>query len=146
MRSDMQELNDLVGCELSTVAFVRDYVEFQFDGPVLRSLAPPVAILDSIRHEFPQAGSRDALCELIGRLVEGATELPDRLSVSFAGDALLEISRNSSKDTLFEVAHFIPMLGGRRDGASMLIWENLRSARTGSDDEGAAGDSGYGED
>jgi hypothetical protein len=134
MRSDMQELKDLVGCELSTVAFVRDYVEFQFDGPVLRSLAPPVVVLDGIRHEFPQAGSRDALCELIGRPVEGATELPDRLSVSFAGDALLEISRSSSKDTLFEVAHFIPMLGGKRDGASMLIWENLRSARTGSDD------------
>jgi hypothetical protein len=134
MTGDMRELEDLVGCELSAVAFVRDYVEFQFDGPVLRSLAPPVVIVGALRHEFPQAGSRDALCELIGRLVEGAAELSDRLSVSFAGDVLLEIPRSSSKDTLFEVAHFVPMPGGKYDVASMIIWENLRSARTGSDD------------
>jgi hypothetical protein len=127
--SDARELEDLVGCELGTVAFVRDYVEFQFDGPILRSLAPPVVVVGGFRHEFPQAGSRDVLCELIGRLVAGAAELPDRLSVSFAGGAVVEIPRSSSKDTLFEVAHFIPTVGGKRDGASMIIWENLRSTR-----------------
>jgi hypothetical protein len=134
MTRDVRELEDLVGCELSTVAFVRDYVEFLFDGPVLRSLTPPVIIAGGRRHEFPQAGSRDVLCELIGRVVENAVELPDRLSVSFAGGAVVEIPRSSSKDTLFEVAHLIPKIGGQREGASMLVWENLHFAPTGSDD------------
>lgn len=133
MTSDVRELEDLVGCELGTVAFVRNYVEFIFDGPVLRSLTPPVVIVGSLRHEFPQAGSRDVLCELIGRLVDGAAELPDRLSVSFAGGAAIEIPR-SGKDTVFEVAELVPTIGGKRDVASMIVWENLHLARTGSDD------------
>jgi len=32
--------DDLVDEELSAVCFVRDYVEFQFDGPTLRALTP----------------------------------------------------------------------------------------------------------
>jgi hypothetical protein len=133
MRSDVMELEDLIGCELGTVAFVRDYVEFIFDGPVLRSLAPPVVTVGGRRHEFPQVGSRDVLCELIGRIVEDATELSDRLSVSFTGDALVEIPRYS-KDAGPEVAHFVPLRDGKYDVPSMMIWENLRSTRTGSND------------
>lgn len=133
MTTDVRELKDLVGCELGTVAFVRNYVEFIFDGPVLRSLTPPVVIVNGVRHEFPQAGSRDVLCELIGQIVEGATELPDRLSVSFARGAVVEIPR-SGKDAVFEVAELVPIIGGKRDVASMIVWENLHFARTGSDD------------
>jgi hypothetical protein len=128
MMSDVNELEDLVGCELGTVAFVRNYVEFIFDGPVLRSLTPPVVIVDGLRHEFPQPGSRDVLCELIGRVVEGAGELPDRLSVSFAGGSVVEIPR-SGKDAVFEVAELIPVIGGKLHVASMIVWENLYSAR-----------------
>ena len=89
------ELEDLVGWELSTVAFVRDYVEFHFDGPILRSLARPIVCAGSARHEFPEVGSRDALCDLIGREVEGADDLPDRLSLRFSDDAILDIPKAS---------------------------------------------------
>jgi hypothetical protein len=126
MTSDVRELSDLVGCALSTVAFVRDYVEFRFDGPILRSLAPPVVTVDGIHVEFPREGSRDALCELIGRLVEDVKELPDRLLVNFADSAIVEIPRHS-KEAGPEVAHFVPMLGGEYDLASMITWENLLS-------------------
>jgi hypothetical protein len=123
MVKDVRELADLVGLELSAVAFVRDFVEFQFDGPVLRSHVPPVLVADDIRHEFPQAGSRDALCELIGRTVDGTQELSDRLLVSFDGGALVEIMRCSDY-TAPEVAHFVPMINGKRSVAEMTIWEN----------------------
>ena len=42
----MQRVEDLVGEELAAVAFVRDYVEFHFDGPVLTSLTDPIAVVD----------------------------------------------------------------------------------------------------
>lgn len=125
MVKDVRKIEDLIGLELSAVAFVRDFVEFQFDGPVLRSLVPPVLVAGDVRHDFPHAGSRDALCELIGRTVNGAQELPDRLVVSFAGGALIEIMRYSDHAGP-EVAHFVPMVGGKRHGAGMMIWENLR--------------------
>ena len=33
------ELAELVGSQLNTVAFVMDYVEFKFNGPILRALS-----------------------------------------------------------------------------------------------------------
>jgi hypothetical protein len=62
-------VESLVGEELSTVSFVRDYVEFHFDGPVLRAIANPRVEDGSRVAVFPGAGSRDALCALIGRIV-----------------------------------------------------------------------------
>jgi hypothetical protein len=121
--SDVNELRDLVGLELSAVSFVRDYVEFEFDGPVLRSLASPIVSVDGVRWEFPHPGSRDAMCELIGRAVVEAQDLPERLLLGFAGDAIVEVPL-SGEDAGPEVAHFIPMVNGKRHGESMRIWEN----------------------
>jgi hypothetical protein len=39
MVSNVLQFRDLVGLELGSVCFVRDYVELHFDGPVFRSLA-----------------------------------------------------------------------------------------------------------
>lgn len=71
MSKIVQELRDLVGEEISAVCFVRDYVEFHFDGPVLRSLTNPIVVDHGARHLFPEPGSRDALCRLIGSTVRG---------------------------------------------------------------------------
>ena len=127
---DVNELEDLGGRELSTVAFVRDYVEFHFDGPILRSLARPIVHAGGVRHEFPEAGSRDALCGLIGRVVEGADDLPDRLSLRFSDDAILDIPK-ASDDAGAEVAHFVPTVKGKLDVASMMTWENVLPTRGG---------------
>jgi hypothetical protein len=51
---------DLVGCEVSGVSFVRDYVEVLFDGPVLRSLASPMVREGERVTRFPEEGSRRA--------------------------------------------------------------------------------------
>jgi hypothetical protein len=62
-------LKDLIGREISAVAFVRDYVEFHFDGPILRSVAAPYVAVGEAVYRFPKPGSRDALCLVIGATI-----------------------------------------------------------------------------
>ncbi len=59
----------MIGEELSAVSFFRDYVEFHFDGPVLRALNNPIADINGETIEFPKEGSRDALCSFVGKKV-----------------------------------------------------------------------------
>lgn len=62
--------DELLGREITGVAFRRDGVEFAFSGTiVVRSAAPSVTIGEST-YRFPTAGSRDALCLVIGSTVE----------------------------------------------------------------------------
>jgi hypothetical protein len=63
-------LKDLIGREISAVAFVRDYVEFHFVGPILRSRANPQVAVGEAVYCFPKPGSRDALCLVIGATVQ----------------------------------------------------------------------------
>jgi hypothetical protein len=107
---------------------VMNYVEFHLNGTVVRSLSSPVVIERGERHEFPSHGSRDALCRLIGRSVEHALDEPDRLLLRFTEDATVKIPKRDPAGGA-EVAHFIPMVAGTREGASMVIWENLVSSR-----------------
>lgn len=65
----LKEPGDLVGREVSAVAFARDSVEFHFDGPVLRSRAAPQVVVGEAVYHFPKPGSRDALCLVLGATV-----------------------------------------------------------------------------
>ncbi len=62
---NIRRLNDLIGEQLNEICFVMDYVELQFNGPILRVLTDVVVEHDGQRRVFPGPGSRDALCELI---------------------------------------------------------------------------------
>jgi hypothetical protein len=62
-------IGDLKGEEISTVAFVRDYVEFRFDGPILHCFADPKIKIRETVFQFPETGSRDALCSVIGSTI-----------------------------------------------------------------------------
>jgi hypothetical protein len=66
----LKEPADLVGLEISAVAFARDGVEFHFDGPILRSRADPQVFIGEVVYHFPKPGSRDALCLVIGATVQ----------------------------------------------------------------------------
>lgn len=118
------EFARLAGCELSAVCFVRNYVEFHFDGPVLRCLAPPVVRSQGWTFEFPEEGSRDVLCGLIGQTVEQAEDASDRLTLSFPKDIEV-VMLKSSPGTGPEVGHLVPVTDGAPDVASMVTWENL---------------------
>lgn len=62
-------LEDLVGEELSSVSFVQDYVQFDFNGPLLTSFADPIVQVEDQTLRFPEGASRDKPCSLIGQQV-----------------------------------------------------------------------------
>jgi hypothetical protein len=115
---------DLVGCEVSGVSFLRDFVEVLFDGPVLRSLASPMVREDDRVARFPEAGSREALCRLIGRTVEQAEDRSDALVLVVEGPIELTISMYDPGAGC-EAAHFMGMRDGKLDFGLLSIWESL---------------------
>lgn len=71
-------VGELLGQEVTGVAFVRDGVEFHFDGAIVRSLAAPCVTIGAVTYRFPKAGSRDALCLVIGSTVESQSLVEGR--------------------------------------------------------------------
>ena len=102
-------IEDLVGEPLSGVAFVQDYVEFHFDGSVVRSLTMPTVTVGSALHIFPQPGSRDALCSLIGLVVEEIrVKENDEIEIVFGGEGHIRIPLKDELKNGPEAAHFVP--------------------------------------
>ncbi len=128
--SAARDFEELIGQRVSAVCFVSNYVELHFDGPILRSLADPSVTVDGERHRFPERGSRDALCGLVGREVRIAEDRDDALSLFLTGDAEFHIPK-ASRDAGPEIAHYVPAVVGRLDVAAMAIWENLVPTRQG---------------
>lgn len=95
------------GEQLSAVAFVHDYVELHFDGPVIRALTNPVVTLGGRRVVFPDPGSRDALCQFIGRLVANV-ELHEGVSLSchFEGGGSIAVPLDDASYRGPEAMHF----------------------------------------
>jgi hypothetical protein len=122
------EFSRLTGRRLSAVCFVMDYVELDLDGPILRLLAPPRVSFPGRTVEFPQEGSRDALCDLIGQALQRADDREDRLALAFPNDVEIEMPK-ACAGVGPEVAHLVPMSEGSLDVASMVIWENLVPTR-----------------
>jgi hypothetical protein len=61
---------DVVGHRLTSVRFRAQTVEFDFAGVVVESRGHPIALSGSQRFRYPEEGSRDALCRLIGATVD----------------------------------------------------------------------------
>jgi hypothetical protein len=112
MQKEIQ-LQDLMGEPVSAVCFVQDYVELHFDGPILRCLIGPVLNSAEFNGKFPENGSRDALCSLIGQSVQ-TLSLDDyeKLEVVFASGATLVVPLDSANRTIPEALHFVPRVGG----------------------------------
>jgi hypothetical protein len=108
----------LLGEELNTVAFVMDYVEFHFNGPILRAIANPTLTQGKKSWSFPQPGSRDALCELIGSRVT-RVELNEGSRIVLETDSgyELEIPLDEASQRAGESAHFLP-----NGASSMMVW------------------------
>jgi hypothetical protein len=117
-------IENLVAEQLNAVSFVMDYVEFHFNGPVLRALSFPVLDYQERRVRFPEPGSRDALCSLIGSDV-AAVEVRehDRIELRTKQGHILTIPLDEASYRGAEAAHFIPAdSSGRLRVADMMIW------------------------
>ncbi len=71
-------VGELLGQEVTGIAFGRDGVEFRFAGAIVRSLAAPSVTIGESTYRFPKAGSRDALCLVIGSTGESLDQVERR--------------------------------------------------------------------
>jgi hypothetical protein len=85
-------LQAIVGCILSSVTFVADYVQFDFNGPGLTAYTLPVVSLGSQRVESGESGYRDALCLQIGRHIERVQADEHHVAIIFDGGSAISIS------------------------------------------------------
>ena len=80
-----------------------------FDGSILRALTPISVVIKQRRFVFPEAGSRDALCELIGRraiVIVICDEDSIRLAFDDASTVLIPLGEEFRSSP--EAAHFVP--------------------------------------
>jgi hypothetical protein len=113
---------DLQGLQLAGVAFVRDYVELLFDGPILRCYAPPEVVLGGRCVRFPEDGSRDALCELIGADVAAVRLGEDSLSIELGGNRQVRVEFTSAWEMGRDAAEFVPLLDGSLSPEQKVVW------------------------
>ena len=106
-RSPERALEPIVGRELSAVVFVRDYVQFEFDGVGLTALNLPVIKVGEKTLSFGQPGYRDTLCERIGQAVRSAcVEENEGILIDFEDGSTLSISLRSDDYSGPEAAIF----------------------------------------
>ena len=110
---EIEHIEDLVGEKFSGVGFVMDYVEFYFSGPVLRCLADPsIKLLDGY-YRFPELGSRDALCKLIGSTVVAVTiEEGKSMNLQTSEGTILSVQLADGSRWGSETMHFVPKPNG----------------------------------
>lgn len=83
--------------ELSCVVFVRDYLQFVFEGDgqnfTLNTLTLPTTAICKKTYDSHSLGWRDALCSLINKIVKTAiVEERDSIKIIFDNGDMLEIS------------------------------------------------------
>lgn len=108
MANSSPSIESIVGEQLSAVSFVQDYVEFHFDGPVVRALSNPTVRGPSVKATFPDKGSRDALCSAIGRIVR-SVEVDDdhRAEIGLDGECVITIPLGADNHRGTEAMHFV---------------------------------------
>ncbi|MGV8838785.1 MAG: hypothetical protein ACWA6X_00625 [Bauldia sp.] len=106
----------LEGSELASVVFVRDYVQFCFEGAVNHTLT---AVTHPRVHERDQwlvwddPGYRDALCRRIDATVRNASDLAEvALRLEFDDGASIEVSLRPDDHRAAEAALLDPEGGG----------------------------------
>jgi hypothetical protein len=120
---NVNSVHDLVGETVDTVCFVADYVELDFAGPIVRFLLYPVTIgCGSSQVNFPEAGSRDALCLLIGRAVTGVDLSESALVLSFDESTVVTARIDEADARGPESVQFVPWENGRPNVAAMDAW------------------------
>ncbi|MFE3193695.1 hypothetical protein ACFXHA_32165 [Nocardia sp. NPDC059240] len=64
----------MIGLELASVVFVRNYVQLDFDGPRLTCFVWPTVEIGGAARSLGDSGYRDALCAFISQTVTSVDE------------------------------------------------------------------------
>ncbi len=112
-------LVDRLVCEtLTSVIFVGDYCQLEFNGPRLSAYVWPKIVTKTTARSFGDAGYRDLICSFIGHDVEGAHDRPDCGIVLEFAIGSIAINPDQSDLSGADIA----MLGGFLDDPSWQIW------------------------
>lgn len=87
-----KSLNIIEGLEMSSVEFVRDYVQLKFDGPVITAYSYPLILHQQQIYNSSMHGYKDVLCSLIGKRVTTIKiEQEKEINISFEEDYNLKL-------------------------------------------------------
>jgi hypothetical protein len=93
VRGSKNPITSLLGQELSGVAFVRDYIQLQFDDRGLTAVTLPTVASKGGTHLSGMPGYRDSLCERIGHMVVDARMREDEgIELKFDDGSVISIS------------------------------------------------------
>jgi hypothetical protein len=93
MNDPNQALNILIGEELSSIEFVRDYIQFRFDGPCLTAITDPFVIMEHKQYPRSDTGFCNILLGFIGLQVSGTSFKADEIvSIHFSAGRSINIS------------------------------------------------------
>ena len=110
-------LRSMIGLEVGSVVFVRDYLQIVFDGSTLNLVTWPSIEVDNKKYIENTPGYRDALCKLIDKTITKAVEhQKEQLIIYFSGDALMEVSLKDEDRRAVEAVMYY------RDGRLLKVW------------------------
>jgi len=95
----------LESCELAGITFLRGYIQFLFDGPILNAYTLPQVTIANAILSPDSPGYRDALCAQIGKTVAVADEeLNQRIFFQFCDRTVISISLREEDRVCVEAA------------------------------------------
>ncbi|WP_396274138.1 hypothetical protein [Hyphomonas sp.] len=99
------DIRSVEGEELSGVCFVRDYIEFHFDGPVVRLMGKVMIHRNGVTLTHESSRFKNWICEIIGKSVEHLdADSANKLLILFSNGDKIELqSAGFGK----EFAHYI---------------------------------------
>lgn len=105
--------NILIGEKLSSVTFVMDYMQVDFDGNRFTFYIYPTVTIENVNYNFGDAFYRDKLCSLITKTVQEVIVIQnENLTIKFHDSNKLTLSLDTNNlDILTEIATFSDVKG-----------------------------------
>lgn len=117
MKNENDPLKMLVGCELSSLEFVRDYLQFRFDGPMITAYTLPRVKFEEETYEPGVLGYYDTLCSCISSTIRSASIIEDKeISLEFDSGIKLTIPLKPEDSQGTEAAIF------RKNSDEWWVW------------------------
>lgn len=107
-REGLKFIERIRGEQLSSVEFVRDYVQLHFDGPTLTLFVWPVVVVKDQQYRLGMSVCyKDELCGRIAhKVVEVVTNDPESLTIRFDDSSSLVVSLRREDRTGPETGYF----------------------------------------
>ncbi len=108
LNSNENPFNILIGEKLSSVTFVMDYLQVDFDGNKFTIYVWPIVTVENIDFKFGDTSYRDKLCSMITKVVMDVTIVDNKeIVINFDNNDRIFISLDpDNPDIVGEIATF----------------------------------------